>query len=73
MSEHGKYLTQIGFTQDLEISSKIDSHPFIPFLRNGVIRFKEQFQGDTDQKSKMKRINIGIKREDEKKEKISEK
>ena len=73
MSEHGKYLTHIGFAQDLEVSSKIDSHPFIPFLRNGVIRFKEQFQGDTDQKSKMKRINIGIKREDEKKEKISEK
>jgi len=73
MSEHGKYLTQIGFAQDLEVSSRIDSHPYIPFLRNGVIRFKEQFQGDTDQKSKMKRINIGIKREDEKKEKISEK
>lgn len=72
MSEHGKYLKQIGFEKDLEVSSKIDSHPYIPFFRNGVIRFKEQFEGDFDQKSKMKRVNIGIKREDIKKEKISE-
>jgi 2-phosphosulfolactate phosphatase len=73
LSEHGKYLIQLGFEKDLEISSKIDSYPFIPIFRNGVIRFKEQFQGDSEQKSKMKRINIGLKREDEKKEKISEK
>jgi phosphosulfolactate phosphohydrolase-like enzyme len=27
LSEHGKYLTQLGFGKDLEISSKIDSYP----------------------------------------------
>lgn len=73
MSEHGRYLTSIGFDNDLEISSKIDSYPFIPIFRNGVVRFKEQFQDDSDQRSKMKRINIGAKKEDIKKEKISEK
>ncbi len=41
-------------------------------FKNGVIKFKEQFEGESDQKSKMKRINIGIKREEVKKEKISE-
>ena len=73
LSEHGKFLTSIGFDTDLEISSKIDSYPFIPIFRNGVVRFKEQFQDDTDQRSKMKRINIGAKKEDIKKEKVSEK
>lgn len=73
MSEHGKYLTSLGFEKDLEVSSKIDSYPFIPIFRNGVIRFKEQFEGESNQKSKMKRVNIGNKREDEKqKEKVSE-
>jgi len=72
-SEHGKYLTSIGFEKDLEVSSKIDSYPYIPIFKNGVIRFKEQFEGETNQKSKMKRVNIGNKREEEKqKVKISE-
>ncbi|MBK8550369.1 MAG: 2-phosphosulfolactate phosphatase [Ignavibacteria bacterium] len=72
-SEHGNYLTQIGFEKDLEVSSKLDSYPFIPIFRNGVIRFQEQFEGDSDQKSKMKRVNIGIKtHQDVKKEKLSE-
>lgn len=73
LSEHGKYLKTIGFEADLEISSKIDSYPFIPIFKNGVVRFKEQFQDDSDQRSKMKRVNIGAKKEDIKKEKISEK
>ncbi len=72
MSEHGKYLTSIGFEKDLEISAEIDSYPFIPVFQSGVVKFKEQFEGESTQKSKMKRVNIGIKREDGKKEKISE-
>lgn len=72
LTEHGKYLVQIGFEQDLEICSKIDSYPFIPILKNGIVKFKEQFEGDSDKKSKMKRVNIGIKSEQDKKEKISE-
>ncbi len=67
ISEHGKYLAQIGFEKDLEICSKIDSYPIIPLFRNGVIRLKEQFDSEGDQKSKMKRVNIGIKREEKQK------
>jgi 2-phosphosulfolactate phosphatase len=67
-SEHGRYLSQIGFEKDLEICSKIDSYPIIPLFRNGVIRLKEQFEGDSDQRSKMKRVNIGIKREEKQKQ-----
>lgn len=72
LSEHGKYLSQIGFEKDLEISSRIDSYPFIPMFRNGVVKLKEQFEGESDQKSKMKRVNIGIRKEEVKKAKISE-
>ncbi|MEO6695751.1 MAG: 2-phosphosulfolactate phosphatase [Ignavibacteria bacterium] len=75
LSEHGKYLSSIGFEQDLEISSKIDSYPNVPIFKSGVIKFKEQFDGESNQKMKMKRVNIGSKREDEtlkQKEKISE-
>ncbi len=71
-SEHGKYLTSIGLEDDLEISSRLDSYPVIPIFRNGVVKFKEQFEGETSQKLNMKRVNIGVKREDGKKEKISE-
>lgn len=72
LSEHGKYLTKIGYEKDLEISAKLDSFPFIPIFRNGIVKFREQFEGESDKKSKMKRVNIGIKREEDKKEKISE-
>ncbi len=72
LSEHGKYLAQIGFGEDLEICSKLDSYPFIPMFKNGIVKFKEQFEGETDKRSKMKRVNIGIKQDDVKKEKISE-
>jgi 2-phosphosulfolactate phosphatase len=67
ISEHGRYLVQIGFEKDLEVCSKIDSYPIIPMLRNGVIRLKEQFEGESDQKSKMKRVNIGIKQQEKQK------
>lgn len=73
LSEHGKYLKSIGFEKDLEVSSKIDSCPYIPIFKNSVIRFKEQFEGESNQKLKMKRVNIGNKHEEEKqKVKISE-
>lgn len=72
LSEHGKYLSSIGFEKDLEICSKIDSYPSIPIFRNGVVKLKEQFEGESTQRSKMKRVNIGNQFAD-KKEKISEK
>lgn len=72
LSEHGKYLSTIGFDKDLEFCSKIDSYPFIPIFRNGVVKLKEQFEGETTQKSKMKRVNISSK-DSESKQKVSEK
>lgn len=72
LSEHGKYLSSIGFEKDLEFCSKIDSYPLIPIYRNGVVKLKEQFEGETTQKSKMKRVNISSK-DSESKQKVSEK
>ena len=63
-SEHGKYLASIGFEKILRVCSKIDSYPSIPIFRNGVVKLKEQFEGETTEKSKMKRVNITSKRED---------
>jgi len=71
LSEHGKYLASIGFEKDLEICSKIDSYPSIPIFKNGVVKLKEQFEGESTQRSKMKRVNISNKREEEK-AKVSE-
>ncbi|MFZ1320546.1 MAG: 2-phosphosulfolactate phosphatase [Ignavibacteria bacterium] len=69
ISEHGKYLTSIGFGADLETASKLDSYPFIPLFRNGVVKFKEMFEGESSQKSKMRRVNIGVKKEEIKEKK----
>lgn len=71
LCEHGRYLTSIGFEKDLEFCSKIDSFPSIPIFRNGVVKLKEQFEGESNQKSKMKRVNIGSKG-GESKQKVSE-
>ncbi|MBL8007373.1 MAG: 2-phosphosulfolactate phosphatase, partial [Ignavibacteria bacterium] len=71
LSEHGKYLSSLGFDTDLELCSKIDSYPSIPMFKNGVVKLKEQFEGESDQRSKMKRVNISNKRE-EGKQKVSE-
>lgn len=72
LSEHGKYLASIGFEKDLEICSRIDSYPSIPIFKNGVVKLKEQFEGESTQRSKMKRVNIGNQFAD-KTEKISDK
>ena len=71
LCEHGRYLSSIGFEKDLEFCSKIDSFPSIPIFRNGVVKLKEQFEGESNQKSKMKRVNIGSKG-GESKQKVSD-
>lgn len=53
-SEHGKFLLGLGFGDDLEACSKVDSLPCLPLLRNGVIRLIEQFESDP--KLTMKKI-----------------
>lgn len=39
-SVHGKYLTEIGFKDDLKICSQIDSIPVIPVFTGNVLRLK---------------------------------
>jgi len=60
-SEHGKYLMSIGFGTDLEFCSKIDTHPYLPVFRNGIIKLRETFESEAKNKSNMKRINISNK------------
>ena len=36
-SEHGRYLIEIGFEEDLPICAKVDSVPVVPFLKEGRI------------------------------------
>ena len=45
-SEHGKYLIQIGFSDDLEECAKVDTCNCLPILRNGVIKLIESFESD---------------------------
>lgn len=34
-SDHGKYLTSIGLTDDVELASTIDKYPVLPYLKDG--------------------------------------
>ena len=37
-SEHGQYLTEIGFAEDIKICAGIDTMPILPTLNNNIIR-----------------------------------
>jgi 2-phosphosulfolactate phosphatase len=41
-SEHGKYLIEIGFAEDLKICAKVDSVPVLPILSGNVIKLKKE-------------------------------
>jgi 2-phosphosulfolactate phosphatase len=41
-SEHGKYLTEIGFVEDLKICAQVDSVPVLPVLTGTVIKLKKE-------------------------------
>jgi 2-phosphosulfolactate phosphatase len=53
-SEHGKFLSGIGFEDDLSACSKVDTCDCLPILRNGVIKLIESF--DSDPKLSMRKI-----------------
>jgi len=53
-SQHGKFLAELGFEDDLQACSKVDSLPCLPIFRNGIIRLIEQFESDP--KLTMKKI-----------------
>jgi 2-phosphosulfolactate phosphatase len=41
-SEHGKYLIEIGFAEDLKICAHLDSVPVLPILTGTVIKLKKE-------------------------------
>lgn len=57
-TEHGKYLISLGFERDLEVCSKLDSIPFVPIFRNGVIKLKEVIESEDNAKTKLKKVNL---------------
>ena len=59
-SEHGKYLTSLGFDEDLKICSMLDSYPYLPIYKNSVLKLREKIESEEFQKQqlRMKRIDI---------------
>jgi 2-phosphosulfolactate phosphatase len=57
-SEHGKYLAELGFTEDLKLCAGIDSYPHLPVYYNGTIKLPEIIEFETSEKSQMKKIKI---------------
>lgn len=53
-SEHGRFLSGIGYEEDLVECAKVDVCSSLPLLRNGVIKLREAF--DTDPKLTMKKV-----------------
>jgi 2-phosphosulfolactate phosphatase len=41
-SEHGKYLSEIGFAEDLKICAQVNSVPVLPILTGTVIKLKKE-------------------------------
>lgn len=64
LSEHGKYLVELGFENDLVFCSTIDSIPSIPMLKGGIIKLKEQFEGESNQKAQMKKLSLTTDKEE---------
>jgi 2-phosphosulfolactate phosphatase len=57
-SEHGIYLKSLGFGNDLEFCSEIDSYPFIPMFNKGVIKLQENIKAEEINKKTFKRVNL---------------
>ena len=57
-TEHGRYLSSLGFAEDLEVCSKMDSVPYVPMFKNGVIKLKDVIESETNAKTKLKKINL---------------
>lgn len=58
-TEHGKYLVSLGLDKDLSVCSKVDSYPFLPLFKDGIIKLTEKMATENLEKAKMKKINLG--------------
>jgi 2-phosphosulfolactate phosphatase len=66
MSEHGKYLESIGFGEDIEICSRVDSYSVLPFVIKGVIKLQENFEAEQNTKKNFRKINLKEREENKK-------
>ncbi|MGH2568298.1 MAG: 2-phosphosulfolactate phosphatase, partial [Bacteroidota bacterium] len=41
-SQHGRYLTEIGFGEDLKVCSKVDSMPVLPLLLESAVKLRKE-------------------------------
>lgn len=46
-SEHGQYLTEIGFGADLKVCAEVDTAPVVPMLFGNVVRLKKEQESAT--------------------------
>ena len=44
-SDHGRYLIEIGFLEDIKLAAQVDSYPVIPVLSGNVIRLRKDEGG----------------------------
>ncbi len=58
-TEHGKFLISLGLDKDLSVCSKVDSNPFLPLFKDGIIRLTQKIVIENLEKAKMKKINLG--------------
>jgi len=65
-TEHGKYLTNLGFTKDIEVCSSINTYPILPVFYKDVIKLKEQFELENSQRQQMKKIDLAGKSKESK-------
>jgi 2-phosphosulfolactate phosphatase len=47
-TEHGRYLAEIGFLEDIKIAAAVDSYPILPVLNGNVIKLKREEVRHTD-------------------------
>ena len=41
-AEHGQYLIELGFLEDIKIAAAVDSYPILPVLSGNVIKLKRE-------------------------------
>ena len=63
ITEHGKFLTSLGFEKDLVKCSEFNSLLKLPIYSREVIRLKEQIEKENNQRQTMKKININGEKE----------
>lgn len=56
--EHGKYLIDCGFVNDIDYCSRLNVYKEVPILYKGSIKLKKQIDAELAAKKRMKKINL---------------